>query len=634
MSITDPLVGRKLGDYTVQDLLGTGGMARVYKGYDDKLDRYAAVKVIEPNLIASSEEEEYRDRFIREARAIARLSHTRIVGIYQFGQVDNLYYIAMDYVAGKNLREILKAFAEQGKYMPVKDVLNILADIASALDYAHKNNIIHRDIKPSNVIINPEGHAILTDFGLALNAAEGTIGNTFGSVHYIAPEQAISSAQAVPQSDQYSLGIVAYEMLTGQVPFDDASAMSVALKHISDPPPPPTEINPDIPAEVEQILMKALDKDYQKRYEHAQQFVEALRTAYTMAEAPQAAPDVATESAIRPPLPATPLKGRASADALTTADPSYSQALRENMQGSQTKPPAPLSAPAPAFSAPGEVKAPSVMMQPMFVGGIVLLLAIAAGLLFLPGLLNDGGLDATATAAALEATAAQLEASSTALMLAQIATQESIDETTVALTEASTPTPRPTMTPLNSPTPTPTPRPSNTPIPTPTLTPDLVLSENDNRELLLRYDGRSLVLFNRSEADVPVANLRFILFEPQVIEETPEDDAPTAAAPVFLAGNSFTANEWGNVRSGLGSSECLQVWTLDFLSLPPDEAPADMCSLRRFFRSTARPFWISDVSEAYFEVRRGPVDVLAVCPVNVPGTFAELRCVLSVNGNE
>lgn len=309
MSATDPLIGKKLGDYLIEGIQGTGGMARVYRGYDDKLDRYAAVKVIEPQLIASAEEDEYRERFLREARAIARLSHPRIVGIYQFGQMENLYYIAMEYIEGRNLREILKGYAKQDKFMPLSDALSSLKDIASALDYAHRQSIIHRDVKPSNIIVNTEGHAILTDFGLALNAIEGTIGNTFGSVHYIAPEQAISSAQAVPASDQYSLGIITYEMFTGRVPFDDNSAMSVALKHISDPPPPLREINPDIPPQVERVVMRALDKDVHKRFTLCMDFVQALEAAYSVVdEQPTSVksrviPQINTETSTQTPPP-------------------------------------------------------------------------------------------------------------------------------------------------------------------------------------------------------------------------------------------------------------------------------------------------------------------------------------------
>ncbi len=278
--MADPLIGKVLGDYTIIELLGRGGMARVYRGYDEKLDRFAAVKVIDVG--GNSEElEEYQTRFTREARAIARLRHPNIVGIYQFGQVpeSDVNFMAMHFVEGQDLRYILREYAEKEQVMPPETAFRIVRDIALALDYAHRAGVIHRDIKPSNIMVTPEGKAILTDFGLALNIPEGTIGNTFGSAHYIAPEQAISSAQAVPQSDFYSLGVVMYEIFTGKVPFDDPSTMSVALKHLNEPPPLPSTINPDISPEVENVIMHALRKEPQDRYPSGAAMVEALAAA-------------------------------------------------------------------------------------------------------------------------------------------------------------------------------------------------------------------------------------------------------------------------------------------------------------------------------------------------------------------
>src|SRR5690242_2295263 len=237
---TDPLIGKTLGDYTVVDILGHGGMARVYRGFDKKLNRYAAVKVIEAHLIASPDQDEYRARFQNEARAIARLNHPNIVGVYQFDQVGTIYYMAMSFIEGRDLRSYLRDFARKNTYMPYAEVLRVIRDIGSALDYAHREGVIHRDIKPSNIMVTPEGRAVLTDFGLALSVPEGTVGNTFGSAHYIAPEQAVSSAQAVPQSDLYSLGVVLFEMLTNSIPFNDQNAMSVALKHLNEQPQPPS----------------------------------------------------------------------------------------------------------------------------------------------------------------------------------------------------------------------------------------------------------------------------------------------------------------------------------------------------------------------------------------------------------
>jgi eukaryotic-like serine/threonine-protein kinase len=328
MSTNDSLIGKQLGDYTIQSLLEQGGMARVYRGYDPKLDRYAAVKVIEPNLIASDDEEEYRQRFQREARAIAKLNHPNVVGVYQFGQVGISYYMAMVFVDGDDLRNILKAHNRQRQLLPHAKILRIARDIAGSLDYSHEQGVIHRDVKPSNIMVTGEGRAVLTDFGLALSAQEGTIGNTFGSVHYIAPEQAVSSAQAVPQSDLYSLGIVLYEMLTGRVPFEDVSAMSVALKHISDPPPLPSVLNPRISPQVEEVIIKALDKDPRKRYLTGRAFVLALESSFAMDDEEEThdlepgqltvMPGVPIAS-VPKPTPATPTPMLKPDDPLTTA---------------------------------------------------------------------------------------------------------------------------------------------------------------------------------------------------------------------------------------------------------------------------------------------------------------------------
>src|SRR5690606_761983 len=156
----------------------------------------------------------------------------------------------------------------------------VVGDVATALDYAHAHGVIHRDIKPSNIMLERHtGRAIVMDFGLALSVQEGTMGDTFGSAHYIAPEQAVSSARAVPQSDLYSLGIVLYECLTGKVPFDDPSAMSVALKHLNEPPPPLRTVQKDLPKGLEDAIQKVLNKDPRQRFKSGKAFVEALYDA-------------------------------------------------------------------------------------------------------------------------------------------------------------------------------------------------------------------------------------------------------------------------------------------------------------------------------------------------------------------
>src|SRR5262249_36961564 len=153
--------------------------------------RYAAVKVINSDF-GAADQAEYTERFRREARAIARLHHPNIVGVYQFGEYEGNYYMAMVFIEGKDLRQILKEYAEKGQILTMPEVVNFIRGIGSALDYAHSRGVIHRDIKPSNIMLDNENRAILTDFGLALSTAEGTLGDTFGSAHYIAPEQAVS----------------------------------------------------------------------------------------------------------------------------------------------------------------------------------------------------------------------------------------------------------------------------------------------------------------------------------------------------------------------------------------------------------------------------------------------------------
>src|SRR5258706_2763822 len=276
--MADPLLGKQLGDYVIPSLLGRGGMARVYKGYDERLQRFAAVKVINTDFL-SADQAEYTERFRREARAIARLHHPNIVGVYQFGEFEGSCYMAMVFLDGKDLRQILKETADRRELMPYREVVSIIRGIGEALDYAHSRGVIHRDIKPSNIMIDTENRSILTDFGLALSTAEGTLGDTFGSAHYIAPEQAVSSAKAVAQSDLYSLGVCLYEMLAGKVPFDDPSAMSLALKHLNDAPPPPHLFNPLLTPAVEQVIFKVLHKDPLKRYPSGAALTEALERA-------------------------------------------------------------------------------------------------------------------------------------------------------------------------------------------------------------------------------------------------------------------------------------------------------------------------------------------------------------------
>jgi serine/threonine protein kinase len=207
--VDDPLIGRQLANFRVERLLGQGGMAQVYFGHDVKLQRPVAIKVIDARFRGSVS---YAERFVREARTIALWRHENILQVYYADEEDGLYYYAMEYIDGPDLAQLLADYTSAGELMPHEDVLRIGHAVAGALDYAHSQGVIHRDVKPSNVMVASDGRVVLTDFGLALDVAQGTVGEVFGTPHYIAPEQARRSSDAVPQSDIYAWGVVLYEM--------------------------------------------------------------------------------------------------------------------------------------------------------------------------------------------------------------------------------------------------------------------------------------------------------------------------------------------------------------------------------------------------------------------------------------
>jgi serine/threonine protein kinase len=238
----------------------------------------------------------YAERFLQEARSVATWRHNNILQVFYAGQSDDLYYFAMEYVDGADLSQVMKQYADAGELMPHGDVLKIGRAVASALDYAHSQGIIHRDVKPSNVMVAKDGRIALADFGLALNAQQGSFGGTFGTPHYIAPEQARSSAMAVPQSDLYALGVILYEMLTGSVPFDDPSPTALAVQHLTQPPPLPRQVNPNLTGATEAVLLKALGKQPEARYQTGAALMEDLVTSLNVPEADD-------EAVLLPPLP-------------------------------------------------------------------------------------------------------------------------------------------------------------------------------------------------------------------------------------------------------------------------------------------------------------------------------------------
>jgi serine/threonine protein kinase len=274
MSAQNLVEGQQLGDYVIEHLLGQGGMAQVYKAVDPNLNRHVAIKIINPGV---AEDPEYTRRFKREAQTVAKLSHPNIVNVYQFGVFGTTYYMAMAFIDGVDVDWLIKDYLQENRVLEYADILKILTQIASALDYAHGQGVIHRDVKPGNILINKQGRAFLTDFGLVRDLAIPTLGEIFGSPEYISPEQAINSADAVPQSDLYSLGVVLFQMLTGVVPFSGEHPHEVAVRHIQETPPSPRDFNDAVSYEIEAVVMRALAKRPEDRFQTGLEFITALR---------------------------------------------------------------------------------------------------------------------------------------------------------------------------------------------------------------------------------------------------------------------------------------------------------------------------------------------------------------------
>lgn len=265
--------GQQIGPYRIVDRIGHGGMATVYRAYHDALDRYVAIKVLPEHFV---DDPPHVERFRLEARSVARLKHPNIVEVFDFGQVDDSVYLAMELVTGGTLEDRL------GAPLELKRVVELLEPLASALDYAHSRGVLHRDVKPSNILLRDDGSPVLGDFGLAKLAgslrrltASGTV---MGTPEYMSPEQA-SDAELGPASDQYSFAIVAYEMLTGRVPFKAATPAATLLSHVTRPVPPTRELSGELLAHVEDVLRRGLAKNPLERYPSASAFVTALKPA-------------------------------------------------------------------------------------------------------------------------------------------------------------------------------------------------------------------------------------------------------------------------------------------------------------------------------------------------------------------
>jgi serine/threonine protein kinase len=483
----DSLIGHQLANFHIERLLGRGGMATIYAGRDVKLQRPVAIKIIDARY---QDDPAFAQRFVNEARTIATWRHENILQVYYADDENGLYYFVMEYIRGPNLEQVIADYGAAGELMPHEDVLRIGRAIAGALDYAHERGVIHRDVKPANVMVAEDGRVILADFGLALDTAQGTVGEVFGSPHYIAPEQAKNSANAVPQSDLYSLGIILYELLTGSVPFDDPSPMSLAIQHITLPPPPARQFNANLNAKAEAVLLKALHKSSQERFQSGGELLDALEAALEEVETP------AAQSIELPPPPAgTP--------PLTLSRVTVAERLAAYMEA---RPPTPdFSAPPPT---PPRDSQPDKSRLPIWLGagGCTALLLLGAFAVIV-GLViaftrrdTPDQIAQTTPSPTLVLSQAEQPAPSTSTPDSDFspnASTASAVETSVSLPKTkNTNTPLPTAS--ETPTPTlPTP-PTGTPTPKTAVYELLIMGRKED----------SLVIVNQSEAPFPLASLR------------------------------------------------------------------------------------------------------------------------------
>ncbi|MCC6626816.1 MAG: protein kinase [Chloroflexi bacterium] len=332
------------GRYELEQRIGDGGMAVVYQGRDLVLGRLVAVKALRDQYVADAG---FISRFRREAQSAAALSHPNIVNIYDVGEDAGLHYIVMEYVPGRNLKDLIRAEGTLG----ARQAVDLGRQICAALGYAHQRGLVHRDIKPQNILVTPEGHVKVADFGIAKGLHDINLtatGIAMGTVHYASPEQ-VEGKEATPASDIYAAGVVLYEMLTGRLPFDGETPVSIALKHINETPLRLRAFNPQVPAGLETVVLTALSKRPEDRFPTADAFGQALadyqyysspRTAATLAAGARTAavPIQRLPGGGRAAGSSPPVAGRTTLDSRSGATPRATAASRRRRVGSAARP--------------------------------------------------------------------------------------------------------------------------------------------------------------------------------------------------------------------------------------------------------------------------------------------------------
>jgi serine/threonine protein kinase len=278
----DDLIGRSLGQYQILELIGRGGMATVYKAYQPTLDRYVALKAL-PTRLDNTQDQELLRRFDVEAKVVAKLAHPHIVPTHDFGEDQGFAYIVMEYIAGGTVREQMAKAESIYARLSLPWTLKVIEQAALAHDIAQLNGVVHRDVKPANMLLRSEDFMLLSDFGIATilqsSLALSRTGSTVGTPQYMAPEQGMPNAAIDGRTDIYALGVVLYQCITGRLPFVADTPIGIIMRHIQDPVPPPTLYVPGLPSRVERIILTAMAKDPNQRYQRAAEMAAELQVA-------------------------------------------------------------------------------------------------------------------------------------------------------------------------------------------------------------------------------------------------------------------------------------------------------------------------------------------------------------------
>ena len=400
--------GKKLSNrYLIEEMLGQGGMSAVYKATDPNLRRVVAVKMIHTHL---SDNPDFVKRFEEEAASVAQLRHSGIIQVYDFNQDDDVYYMVLEFVPGETIQDHLKRLNENNRRLPVNKVMEYMANICDAVDYAHQRGMIHRDIKPANIMLNTQGQVILMDFGIAKivgGQRHTATGAVVGTAMYMSPEQ-IRGERPDRRSDIYSLGVTLFEMVSGQPPFQADSAMTLMMMHVNDPVPDPRKLNPEVPEELIAVINKALAKNPNDRYQTAAEMGSALRKALgrvgsgTSVEMPAAGATMLEEM---PSMPADNATAMEEVPSHTYEGTVVDSAPLSSIPGSQTVadtggtaiegPPAQATASMPKAvelaKKQSPVKKSALSMPLMLGGGAGLVVLLVAGFFLVRGLMGGRG---------------------------------------------------------------------------------------------------------------------------------------------------------------------------------------------------------------------------------------------------